>query len=259
MQILPDGSRVGFTRFPKWSCYHPIKNDIATAVKLSDAGIPADSPAEGEAAVYHTSAQYLRLLGAVSCSIEFSDLGFSFLFFSFHFCGPVILLICNLIQVVEDPVERTFRGVKVNFGPRIVFDASFCPAYFVLATRFIHPTKVRITQRSTLIISGSGVTIEKLILDGTLIIRTASNVHVRVADLTVSNGGWRMLELQDTDASLPQSIQIRGFKIEKFEQCVIELNNPGRFVIERRDNCFVVCSEADGSVVTMLSPNLLLS
>jgi len=63
-KALSSDARVGFTRYPLEFGYFPCKNDIATAARLSAAGVPPHGAASSEAAVYHANCTMLRLLGA---------------------------------------------------------------------------------------------------------------------------------------------------------------------------------------------------
>lgn len=64
-------------------------------------------------------------------------------------------------------------GVEVDFPPRIVFDPTFAPTFHDFQKKVPVPSKINVTQRSTLIVRGVDITIESLDLDGTLVIEAS--------------------------------------------------------------------------------------
>jgi UDP-sugar pyrophosphorylase len=184
VKTVPAHHRVAWTRYPLWLGYFPCKNDIVSAAKLSDAGVPPHSASTSEMAVYHHHAQQLRVLGAS----------------------------------VGAPIERSFRGVKVAAGPSVVLAPSFAPCFTLLAEK-VHGKGVSISARSSLVVRGEKVRIERLELDGALVIDVADGGSLTLRRCSVRNGGWELRELGDEEAAAAdEENAIRGYVLHKGEQ-----------------------------------------
>ena len=173
--------RVGFTTVATELCFSPVKNAVEDGVKLQESGIQPATAATGEADQYAATRLLMRNIGII----------------------------------IEDEKIQTYDGIKVTPGPAIVFKPDFvtCPGdYF---DKFPFPKQVKISKSSTLIVRGSGVVIESLDLDGTLIIDYKSGEKVVVRDKVVKNAGWKRVT---DDSSDDEIIQMRGYQIQRLEK-----------------------------------------
>lgn len=176
-----EGKRVGFTSISAAYCFSPVKNATADGVALQEKGTHPGTAATGEADQYAAQRKIMNLIG------------------------------CN----VETAKEKVFSGITVNPGPAIVLKPDFVTYPGEYEEKFPFPTSVSISARSTLIVRGSGVKIESLKLDGTLIVDYPDGEDITVRDLVVENEGW--VRIVD-DSSEDEVIKMRGYKIEKREQ-----------------------------------------
>jgi hypothetical protein len=126
--------------------------------------------------------------------------------------------------VIEDAPEATFNGIAIIPGPEIVVKPSFavCPAEY--KCRFPEPSKIKISGRSSLVVSGNLV-IESLDLDGALVIECEEGATGTISELVVKNEGWKKI-VEDANHS-PEYIRIRGYKMKKEETKVIVFKKDG--------------------------------
>ncbi len=73
---------------------------------------------------------------------------------------------------------QTFAGVPVHDGAHIVLMPSFACSLRELRQK-LKGANIRISARSTLILDGSNVLINKLELDGALVVRAAPGIHFK--------------------------------------------------------------------------------
>ncbi len=132
-KILKSSSKVGFTLLPSWFCYSPCKNNSNDAVVAAAIGIPPSCAYTAETDQYNCHAQILRLIG---------------------------------VQCPSAP-PKSYLNITCIPGPQIVLLPSFGIFPSILKSKFIHPERVEITPRSTLVIEGD-VEIHSLRLDGAL-------------------------------------------------------------------------------------------
>ena len=200
VKTVPSDQVVAFTRYPLWQGYFPCKNDIVSAAKLSASGVPPHSASSSEMAVYHMHAQSLRTIG---CSIA-------------------------------EPVDKTYRGVTVSVGPRIVLHPTFAPCFTLLQAKLPEPSKVTVSAKSTLVLIGSQIIIEELSLDGALVCEVADTGRLTIKSLEVVNDGWDFMELDDEGfAKADEPTQIRGYTLEKKGQRVIKVGPGEDIVVEK--------------------------
>jgi len=184
VKTVPPEQTVAWTRYPLEFGYHPCKNDILSAARLSAQGIPPGCASTSEMAVYHMHATQLRLLGAE--------------------VGP--------------PQPASYRGVAVERGPAVVLDASFAPCFSLLEPKLPSPQRVRVSARSALVVSGRDVVIEALELDGALEVTVEEGGSLRVLDLRVANRGWEFVEHTDEEQAVAEeTAAIRGYRLVKHE------------------------------------------
>jgi len=172
--VMEVGELAGFTQIGPELCFSPVKNSVPDGVNLQAKGTPAGTAATGEADQYAATRIMLRSIGCT----------------------------------VEDAEEVSYNGIKVIPGPAIVIKskAACCPGE--LKDVFPYPEKIKISSRSTLIINGTGVTVESLDLDGTLVV----NKNGKKINMTEENDGWVQVPVEDHE---DEKIRMRGFVIEK--------------------------------------------
>lgn len=182
-----ESNRVGFTSISAFLCFSPVKNATEEGVKLQENGTAPGTAASGEA---DQLAAVRAMMRAVGCSVEEAD-------------------------------EEIYQGIKVVPGPAIVLKPSFVAAPAEYRVKFPTPEKVKISARSTLIVSGAGVTIEQLDLDGALVIECAEGKNLTVnRSEPVKNAGWiRIKDEESTD----EIIKMRGYRLERKETDHIEV------------------------------------
>lgn len=141
---------------------------------------------------------------------------------------------------------QTFAGVPVHDGAHIVLMPSFACSLHELREK-LKGASIRISARSTLILEGSNVLINKLDLDGALVVRAAPGMHfkqrylwhpvsltvfffpcgllhfsvsslrlfgrysgaeVRLDSVSVKNAGWNFQEIDTTDAKIAEKYAV---------------------------------------------------
>ena len=181
---LPGGARVGFTVTDVWFAYSPVKNSPSDALKKYEAGTPAHSATDGELDLYRANCRALGLIGVR--------------------VGP--------------PRRMRLNGMDVDVHPRVVWDADFAMTIGELRRRFPAPAGVSISSGSTLALSGAGIVVESLSLDGALSIDAAAGAHVTVRGLEVENAGWQIDPLGPEAAGGADEVAaLRGFSIHRVE------------------------------------------
>jgi UDP-sugar pyrophosphorylase len=170
-----EGKKAGFTQISPELCFSPVKNSVVDGVNLQSKGIAAGTAATGEADQYAATRIMVRSLG---CTVEDAD-------------------------------EVDYNGIKVIPGPAIVIapNVACCPGE--LKKVFSSPEKIKITSKSTLVVTSPGVVIESLDLDGALVV----NGGEAICDLVVRNDGWIQVPV---DANHPKEIiRMRGFEMDR--------------------------------------------
>ncbi|KAK7196217.1 UDP-sugar pyrophosphorylase [Novymonas esmeraldas] len=194
-----DEYRIGGTVFERLS-YQPVKNSLSGAAALVERGNSAYCAATAEADFYELQRRRLKAVGL------------------------------PLFYTSQPDVTVASDTVGVRLFPIIVLDAMCAASGSLedLASVFPTPEKVRIDQRSTLIIEGR-VVVEDLELNGALTIRgptdPAAPPYV-VRDAVVRNAGWSVHAIPSLYAShertLTEADRIRGFVLEKTAMTVME-------------------------------------
>ena len=174
-----ESTHVGFTQAEASICFSPVKNAVADGVALQAKGTPSGTAATGEADQYAAQRIFLRSLG---CGVKDAD--------------PVV-----------------YNGIEVVPGPAIVCKPDFACCPGELGVKFPCPEKVTISSRSTLVVGGSGVVIESLDLDGTLVVDADPGETVTIKDLVVKNEGW--VQLPADGESEEEIARMRGFVIDR--------------------------------------------
>ncbi|KAK9167336.1 hypothetical protein Scep_002527 [Stephania cephalantha] len=191
-KTLPPTARVGFTAMDTWLAYAPVKNNPEDAAKVPK-GNPYHSATSGEMAIYKANSLILKKAG---------------------------------VQV-EDPVKQVFNKQEVEVWPRVTWKPKWAITFAEVRSKVRGSSSI--SQRSTMVIRGQNVYIEGLDLDGALVIDSIDDAEVKVGG-TVQNKGWIIEEVNYKDASVPEEIRIRGFKINKVEQLDLNYTDPGKFL-----------------------------
>lgn len=173
-------SRVGFTSLASDLCFSPVKNTMADGVALQTKGSPPGTAATGEADQNRATCELLRSLG------------------------------CD----VQEGGKVTFGGIDVRSGPDCVLKPSFAACMTEMRKKFPNPSAVKISGRSSLVLSGEGLVIESLDLDGALLVECEKGAFGVIQDLSVTNKGW--LKVAD-EASEDEVIRMRGYHMSYLE------------------------------------------
>jgi UDP-sugar pyrophosphorylase len=176
-----DALKVGYTCVPTEHCFSPVDTTAEDGAKLQQSGMIPRCAASGEADQYAVHAKLMRSIG---CEVEMGE-------------------------------TDTFNGVSASPAPQIIIkpDTACFPGDY--STLFPHPERIKISSRSSLVVSGPGVVIESLTLDGALVIEGNEKVEEQVVkNLVVKNDGWTIVK---DDDCVVEDIAMRGYHLEKKE------------------------------------------
>ncbi|KAG2665873.1 hypothetical protein I3760_15G029200 [Carya illinoinensis] len=193
-KTLPPTARVGFTVLDAWLAYAPVKNNPEDAAKVPK-GNPYHSATSGEMAIYRANSLILKTAGAQ----------------------------------VADPVLQVFNGQEVEVWPRTTWKPKWGLTFAEIKRKVCG--SCTISQRSTMVIKGRDVILEDLSLDGALLIDAVDDAKVKVRG-SVQNKGWILENIDYKDASVPEELRIRGFRLNKIEQLEKNYTEPGEFCLE---------------------------
>jgi len=197
-KVLGPGARVGFTSFDDWT-YSPVKNSVDEARAKLAVGAPGRSAVEGELEYYAAGGRLLAAAGVA----------------------------------VPAPGALSVFGFSLPAPVRAVFFPRLAPSLALFRARFPTPAAVRLSAASTLVVDAADCVIEALDLDGTLLVRAVDGAHVIIRRLRVANAGWPLVPLTaDVAAAAPDSVRIRGFRVDKREQRVLEFTAPGEYIVD---------------------------
>lgn len=201
-KTLSPTAAVGFTVMDTWLAYAPVKNNPEDAAKVPK-GNPYHSATSGEMAIYRANSLILRKAGA-------------------H---------------VGDPVTQVFNGQEVEVWPRIVWKPKWGLTFSEVRRKV--SSSCSVSQKSTLLLNGRDIFIEDLSLDGALIINAGEDAEGNSLILRkvtvkgrVENKGWILESVDYKDASVPEEIRIRGFRINKVEHLEKAYDRPGKSRLE---------------------------
>ncbi|CAM9713899.1 unnamed protein product [Chrysoparadoxa australica] len=190
-----DNPNIGYTSLDKWLSFSPAKNSLDAGAESAASGVPPGTASTAEAEYYEQCVR--RLQASTGAKIEAS--------------GRV-----------------EFEGVPFDLPPRVVLSPSFAVCSEDLEKKVSAGLKV--SSRSTLVIDGADIYLEDLELDGALIIKAVPGAMVAVSGLKVTNEGWSMEAIPE-GADVSEEDRIRGFLLKKAETKVIEVTEPGNWVI----------------------------
>ncbi len=172
--------KVGFTSLASELCFSPVKNATADGVALQAKGTHPGVAASGEA---DQSGAVARILRSIGCE-------------------------------VEEGSKVTFNGIEVSSGPDVVLKPSFAACATEFKKKFPNPAAVKISGRSSLVLSGQGLTIESLDLDGAAVIECEEGASGVIRNLTVQNKGWVKEPVSSSDVEV---IRMRGYDMRRLE------------------------------------------
>ncbi|KAH9573986.1 hypothetical protein CY35_01G030700 [Sphagnum magellanicum] len=189
-RTLAPSAKVGFTVLDTWLAYAPVKNNAEDAMKIPE-GNPKHSPTSGEIAIYKANCLILQKAGAV----------------------------------ISEPKHEVYNGQTVEVWPRIVWSPSWAITFAEVCEKLSRP--ICISQRSTLVLNGKHITLEDISLDGTILVHSIQKAQVRLSQLRVENAGWELKSVDNKDENYPEVTRMRGFRIEKVDQCIAVFDKGG--------------------------------
>lgn len=130
---------------------------------------------------------------------------------------------------VDDRVLQVFNEQEVEVWPRVTWKPKWALTFADVRSKV--SGSCYISKDSTLVINGSKIFLEDLSLDGALVINSIEDAEVKVGG-SVKNKGWILEKVDHKDASLPEEVRIRGFRINRVEQLEKTYNEPGKFCLK---------------------------
>ena len=196
---LDASAAVGYTIVTGTTTFSPVKTNLADARVKSKEGMPTYSAASGEADAYISTSEMLMAAGVVMPP------------------APTVAM----------------SGVKVALGARVVIDPSFGVGVEAWKAKLPTPSAIKMSNRSTLLLKGdlSGLTIEDLDLDGTLVVTCVPGAKVTLKKVRVSNSGWSFVSL-GWSGKAEEALMIRGYQLSQSAQRELNFEKPGEYVLE---------------------------
>lgn len=199
-----EGDSVGYTNFNRLDAFSPVKNSMTSALDVVKKGNASDAMPKGEFDRYQFNRRSLAEAG---------------------------------VEVNIEGNPRSVHGIPINDGAMVVLSPSFA----------VTPREVvqkvsggNISNKSVVSISGENVKLENVGIDGTFIVTVASKASLTVKNASIVNAGWKFVdltpeEMNPENASVPQFLKMRGYRVEQLEQMVIDIEEPGEYEL-RADN-----------------------
>jgi UDP-sugar pyrophosphorylase len=216
MQDLPklfnSGEKVGVTVFHRKWCFSACKNNLTDAAAKASAGGPPESASSAESDFYLTARMKLAMAGM------------------------------DIVEVEETRV----RGVPIIPGPRVILRPTFALTLEDVRERV---RGGQISGDATLVLDGN-IHLENVTVTGpgALVISACPGAEVFVRGLEVKEGtGFDMEELTDAEMisdEVPEFLRIRGYKILPRGARRYEINEPGRWVIEKDGRLTILAEES---------------
>ncbi|KAG0569063.1 hypothetical protein KC19_6G063000 [Ceratodon purpureus] len=194
-RTLSPSAKVGFSVLDTWLAYAPVKNNPEDAAKIPE-GNPKHSPTSGEMAIYKAHCLMLRKAGAQ----------------------------------IEDPKQEVFNGQSVEVWPRVIWSPKWALTFADVCKNL--SGQLQISQRSTLVLNGAHIQLEDVTVDGTLLLCGIPESEAKLSNVRVQNKGWSFKSVDYKDTTYPEVTRIRGFELEKLEQCSIAFDQPGSCLIQ---------------------------
>eukprot|EP00511_Aplanochytrium_stocchinoi_P006382 CAMPEP_0204824954 /NCGR_PEP_ID=MMETSP1346-20131115/2933_1 /ASSEMBLY_ACC=CAM_ASM_000771 /TAXON_ID=215587 /ORGANISM="Aplanochytrium stocchinoi, Strain GSBS06" /LENGTH=285 /DNA_ID=CAMNT_0051952399 /DNA_START=200 /DNA_END=1057 /DNA_ORIENTATION=+ len=195
---------VGFTQMERFVSYSAVKNNAEDGLRALKDGGYADTVSTAESDIYGSNRRILSLCG---CDIKTADLP-----------------------------SKTYAGIPIPVGARVVLCPSFGTTLEEITKRFPTPHDVTITETSSIVLDGD-IVIHKLYLNGDLRIRAAAGAKVVIKSLSISNDGIQYISTSSsnngTDVSCEEKYTVRGYYKRNEESLVIDAPNSGVVVVNR--------------------------
>jgi UDP-sugar pyrophosphorylase len=205
-KLVGKDAKVGFTQCERFLSFSAVKNDVVSAAAKAKATGYPESAASGEADVYSFFRKTL------------SDIG---------------------VAVNPDGERVEFAGVPVNKGALVLCKPTVGVTLAELYRTFgcTEPGKptssdIKISDRSTVILNGSDITIESMDIDGCVEISAVPGAKVIVKKCIVRNDGSEFVAVDPTDESVAEELRIRGYDIVEKQCQRFVFDQPGEYTIE---------------------------
>ena len=117
----------------------------------------------------------------------------------------------------------------MDLEARVVWSPQWANSFVGVRARLAPGGRVRISQRSSLVLDGD-VVLEGLELDGALVIRASPGCRVRVVRLAVRNDGWPLVPVEPDSAD--EVARIRGFRVDRRAVREMLFEVPGDHVVD---------------------------
>ena len=196
-----DALKVGYTCVPSDCCFSPVDTSAKKGSTLQRKGMMPRCIASAEADQY---AAHCKMIRAIGCEVDMAR-------------------------------PLTFHGVTLSFGPQIIIKPDAACFLSDYASIFPNPEKIIISARSSLVISGPGVVIESLDLDGALVVEGKEGVEEQVVkNRVIKNLGWVIVEEED---SVDENITVRGYRMEKKDTETVCFSKTLMDVVANRFKC----------------------
>ena len=198
MQDLPklfgESEKVGVTIFERMWSFSPNKNNVADAAEKVASGGPADASATAENDFYAAGRSRLKVAG----------------------------------MDINEADEIKILGVPFTLGPKVILRPSFA---MTLAEGKEKVSGGSISDEATLILEGSGITLESVELSGKtgLIVKACDGAKVVVKGV-FENEGFELVELAE-ESDAPEYIKIRGYTFENRGAEIHEFTEPGEYTV----------------------------
>ena len=194
-KLLDANAKVGFSEFQRWTSFSAVKNALTDGVQKQKDGNAPEAAASGEHELYLWSQRVLTEAGV-------------------H---------------VAQTTKKTYRGLEVQAGAKIVLLPAFGVTQKEIRDRFKGGKEVKVGADATLVLDGD-VEVKKAEVDGALVVKAAKGAHVVVDGLTVKDGKWTLEEVAD-DKGVDQKYAVRGYTLKKEGGEVYHFDKPGDYVL----------------------------
>ncbi|MBU0547362.1 MAG: UTP--glucose-1-phosphate uridylyltransferase [Candidatus Omnitrophica bacterium] len=199
-KVVTPNAKVSATNYlDKREVFSPVKNDSVGAEKQLEKGNYPDHIATGAADYYKRNR---KLLAQAGMKVN-----------------------------IEGKEQKAHGSIPYSDGARVSFYRNFSTT----ANDVISKIKGgSIADSSTLIIDGKEVYLEDVVINGALIIKVKPGVKLEIKDLEVQNNGWELVHLtpqEIQDPETPEYLKMRGYKLVKKDQKIIDIEEPGEYEI----------------------------
>lgn len=177
-KLLKDASRVGFTSLDRMISFTTCKNDLKTAATRSGNKLTPDCASSCENDLYLSNQMFLRLAGV------------------------------SIRNHPEETGKKSYCGVSLNVGPRVLIAPSFATSLGELKER-LAGSKVDISPDSSVILANPEAKFGAVEIDGSY-----DFVQVKKHEGPLKNGV--RLQVKDEDpanVNLDPSLRIRGYSL----------------------------------------------